>query len=121
VQFSTLTAYNGLGSPAHWKTVHMIRTRHLSDAVPAIESRAMYDYNLTIPGSAPPYKEGGGAVWDVSLWDSGIWSSDPYSQRVINGSTGPGHMVAIATRGQTTQRMLLVQYDMMAEMSQGLL
>ena len=119
VQFSSLTAYTGMGAPANTKIVHMVRARFLSDTNPAMEHRTFYDYDLTVPATAPPYKEGEGSAWDVSLWDSGVWVAAPYAQAQKHGSSGIGHMVAIATRGQTTQRVTMIQYDAMAEMAQG--
>ena len=119
VQFSSLTAYTGMGAPANTKIVHMIRARFLSDTSPAMEHRAFYNYDLTVPPTAPPYQESEFSAWDVSLWDSGVWVSAPYGKDQKQGSSGIGHMVAIASRGQTTQRVTMVQYDAMAELASG--
>jgi hypothetical protein len=110
IEWSLLTATSDLGAPTQ-KQVGLIRPLILSEgAVPSIRVNARYRYDqaeldpVTLVG-------GTGDVWDSALWDQGLWAGDSAPSQPVRGATGMGPGVAIAIRGVSISKTVLVGID----------
>lgn len=112
IEFSILTWYQDLGSPAQYKITQLIRPTFVAAAQPSYALLARYDYDLeeavTVPAPVTPT----GDVWDVALWDVAIWSGAglvPFNG--LSGASGGGRSVAVALRGTASVATTLVRFD----------
>lgn len=110
VDWRVITAFQSLGS-ARMKQVEEIRPTFLADAaVPAYTAQARYNYDLSdAPAIAPDTSTG----WDASLWDVAVWGGDLSPVQKLGGAVGMGTTVAIALRGSSTCRTILVGIDVL--------
>jgi hypothetical protein len=110
IDWSLLTAASDLGSPVQ-KQVGTIRPLILSDGVaPSFAVAARYGYSQEELGLVS-LVTGGDNTWDVALWDTATWSGDIAPSQAVRGSTGMGTAVAIAIRGVSVSRTVLVALD----------
>lgn len=79
-------------------------------APPAYECQARYEFDLGEIASAPAASvQGGGAVWDAANWDAAVWGGGEYvPESRVGGATGIGSSVAVAIRGSSAARVILV-------------
>lgn len=110
IQWRCLTAFRNLGN-GRQKQVQSIRPTILSEtANPSFSVQAKYRYDLTELASVAIGAPGSGA-WDTGLWDTAIWGDGFNTSQVIRGATGMGVDCAIAIRGASIGRTVLVGVD----------
>lgn len=110
VDWALLTATTDLGLPAQ-KQVGMIRPLILSEGgEPSVAVEARYRYSQT---ELDPVSlvSGTGDVWDSGLWDVALWAGQYTPSQPVRGATGMGTAVAIAIRGTSVSRTVLVGLD----------
>jgi hypothetical protein len=100
IEFSMLTSYQHLGSPAEYKIGMMIRPDFLADVAPSVNVKFQYNYNILesiLPPSAAGQSTSG---WDLSIWDNAIWSAGvKLNFDKVFGGSGIGRYLAVAIRG----------------------
>lgn len=112
IQWSVLTAYRNLGTMRH-KQVHLIRPIIISgSASPPVECHARYDFNLSEPARPSGSSSTG---WDFGTWDSALWGDATTTYDAVGGALGMGREVAIAARGVSNSRTVLVGFDVTFE------
>jgi len=114
IEFSTLTSFTALDSPAQFKRVKFIRPDVIGAEEPIFATAARYDYALTegsIPLSVAPLSVD--SLWGVDLWDVAVWGSANFVQGfdTVYGAEGIGRTVAIAYRGEAYKPFTLVGWD----------
>lgn len=115
VEFSFLTAYNDLGSPAINKIGHFIRPtfRVDSGATPAYNFKFRYDYDLSEPTLGGSSVGISGELWDTAVWDTAIWGASGLLDSQLFGGCGIGRVVAVACKGQAAARTRLIDLEVM--------
>lgn len=110
IEWSVITPFTGNG---HNVQVKGIRPNFLSqDGVPAWNANARYNYDLTELASVAEGAASGSSSWDVGLWDSATWQSElGNADYRSKGATGSGRDFAIALRGTSNGRTVLVGVD----------
>ena len=123
IEFSLLTSFSNMGSPAVNKLVQFIRPDFLARLHFDLTSIAIYDYRLSEPTFPTPRSGNGGinadCLWDVGLWDNCIWDGGDGGsplppdggQGRITGASNMGRMVAIAMKGSTIEGIKLISTD----------
>ncbi len=114
VQWSGLTAFTNLGN-GRQKQIGMIRPTFQSEGgEPPFSVQARYRYDLT---ELATVSDGliGADEWDGALWDDGVWGGEYASTQAVRGATGMGAEMAIAFRGSSTARTVLVSFDVSFE------
>lgn len=112
IQWSLLTAYRDLGTMRH-KQVHLIRPTIISGTGnPIMECHARYDWNLDeVAAPTGSLAEG----WDYGDWDSEIWGGEFTTNAPMGGAFGLGRAVAIAARGKSVSRTIIIGFDVLFE------
>lgn len=112
VEWSLLTSFNDLGTPAQNKVAQFIRPTFIAERAPGYSVKAIYDYNLIestdVPVPATPF----GDLWDIGIWDSAIWGGQFVTTNLLNGGSGMGRSVAIAIKGVSATRTTFVRVDL---------
>lgn len=107
IEWSLLTATSDLGAPTQ-KQVGLIRPLLLSDGIApsfSVEARYRYEQTELDPVSLVA---GVGNTWDGDTWDSAVWGGASTPTQEVRGATGMGAEVAIALRGVSVSRTVLV-------------
>lgn len=108
IDWSLLTATSDLGSPVQ-KQVGLIRPLILSDGVPpSIRVQAKYRYNQEDLSPVTLVSMDEGSVWDVALWDAATWAGASQPAQPVRGASGMGSEVAIAVRGVSISKTVLI-------------
>ena len=117
VEFSFLTAYSDLDAPGLNKRVHLIRPRFFSEngVEPSYNTKALYDYDINEPTLSIPTQSSDASAWDTGLWDSAIWGGDSVAASGLLGSCGVGQVIAIAVKGEATDRSTFLDASVYAE------
>lgn len=111
INWSLLTSFQDFGFTGGNKVVQFIRPTFIGGATPGYSVKAVYDYNLLentediIP--APSFF---GGVWDIALWDVAVWGGQFTVTNLLNGAWGIGRSVAVALRGTSRTRTILVNF-----------
>jgi len=114
VEFRSLTAFNAAGDHAGQKRVGLIRpiTLQEGETTALYNLRSVYDYDITAnAGAAPGDSTSGESSWDVGVWDTAIWGGSESSYSFVEGGSGIGRAFAVAMRGESSSRLLLVGWD----------
>lgn len=111
IEFSILTWYQDLSTPAQNKTGQFIRPTFIAEKVPSYSLLARYDYDLQEALAVPISTTPTGYVWDVAVWDDAVWGVGLATSNNLFGSSGIGRSVAIALRGTSSARTTLVRFD----------
>jgi hypothetical protein len=117
IEFSILTAYSDLDAPGLNKRVHFVRPRFFSEngVQPAYGTKILYDYDIN-ESAIPVFGEGeSGSLWDSGLWDDAVWGGDSVSVSRMIGTAGMGQVVALAVRGEVSDRTTFLDASMYAE------
>ena len=101
VEFSMLTSYQGYGSPANLKRVHLLRPYWVGSTIPQFGVEARFDFQIAELGTVPPFFPQQGALWDLAAWDDAVWGGGYQTQQLPYGGVGMGRYVAIALRGNS--------------------
>jgi hypothetical protein len=110
VGWSVMTSFQDLGN-ARQKKVEMIRPTILADSVsPLYAVHARYKYTF-IEVSAPSPGAGALEAWDSAVWDESVWGGEYNASQPVSGAAGTGVDVAIAIRGSSVGRTILVKFD----------
>lgn len=115
IVFSMLTHYTDFGQSGKWKRCQFIRPLWLGDATPAYGVQARYDYDLTEASGIGTFLPGTIGAWDSGIWDSSTWGGVAQSFLVLSGLRGMGRHVGIALKGETSQTLNLVGFDLMLD------
>jgi hypothetical protein len=111
VEWSVLGAFSNLGSPRQ-KRVSSIRPLLLSDGVtPSYVAAARFDYNQAEIDAVELVLTGDGALWDTAVWDEDVWGGAAAPAYASSGASGMGVNVAVAIRGTSIARTVLVGVD----------
>lgn len=111
VEFSLLTAFQNFGAPTRFKRVQFLRPMFLSSGAPAVEIKAVYDYDLQeiLPPSTTPLASDN--AWGSAVWDLAVWGGGSSKLEIIRGGSGMGRKVAAALRGTCNGDMTLVEIE----------
>lgn len=117
VEFSFLTAYSDLGAPGLNKRVHFIRPRFFSEngVEPSFGAIARYDYDINEVTQSLSAAGSSAGLWDVSVWDTAIWGGTSVVSTRMIGSSGIGQLVAVAIRGEVTDRTTYLDSSIYAD------
>jgi hypothetical protein len=111
IQFSVLGAFSTLGTP-NQKQIGLIEASFQSEgSSPPCSIEARYDFDFSEIGTAPEAaSQPGTALWDTAIWDTSVWAPEYAPSRPNRGAAGMGAYVAIALRGRSAARTILVGY-----------
>lgn len=110
VQWSLLTAFQSLGN-GRQKRVHLVRPNILSltgDADYQVAARYNFDLSELPPVSV---STGNAEGWDTALWDVATWGGAYFPSQEVRGTVGMGSRAAIAIRGASSTRTVLVDLE----------
>ena len=115
IEFSILTAFTSLGSPAVYKRPRLIRPDFIANQPPTHSSVIRYDFDIN-EGTNFQLSTPVGVVqglWDVGSWEAAIWGSDsPTTFPSIGGAWGYGRYLAVATVGRSKTATRLIGWDL---------
>ena len=113
IDYSILTSFQALGAHGQYKQIGLMRVVAVASGDATYNMKAIYDYDLSPSIGAPP---GGGAtaaaVWDSALWDAAIWDGELNGQSFLEGAAGIGRVAAIAMKGQASDRLTIIGWDL---------
>lgn len=112
IEWSILTWYQDLQTPAQNKIVQLIRPTFTAEKAPSYAVLARYDYDLQEALAVPIVTVPTGDVWDVAIWDTAVWGVGLATYNALSGGAGMGRSVAIALRGTSSARTVLVRFDL---------
>ncbi len=115
VDWSVLTSFQDLGTGPSNKRVQYIRPNFLADAVPAYSVVARYNYDVAELTTAPSGDLNEAGRWDLDNWDDAIWGGSAAVIDAARGSFGMGRHVAVAMRGRSSARTVLVAFDLLVD------
>jgi len=115
VDWSVLTSFQDLGTGPSNKRVQYIRPNFLADAVPAYSVVARYNYDIAELTTAPSGTLNEAGRWDIDNWDDAIWGGSAAVIDSARGSFGMGRHVAVAMRGRSSARTVLVAFDLLVD------
>lgn len=111
VDWGFIGAFSNYGAP-RLKRVSFMRPLILSEgSAPSYTVQARYDYDTNQPDPVELVLSATGAAWDEAKWDVDKWNgaSPPSSQ--VRGGLGVGSAVAVAMRGKSLARTIVVSVD----------
>lgn len=112
IEFSILTWYQDLQTPAQNKVTQFIRPTFITEKIPTYEILARYDYDLQEALAVPTPVTPTGYVWDVAVWDDALWGVGVVTSNRLSGGAGMGRSVAIALRGAAGAATTLIRFDL---------
>jgi hypothetical protein len=113
VSWSLITAPTNLDSPRQ-KRVGMIRPLIIAESAgSSFQAQARYRYDLTELDPVALVIDGGSGTWDTAIWDVDVWGGATLPTQEFRGGVGVGVEVAIALRGSSISRCVLVSTDVM--------
>lgn len=115
IQFSLLTHYSGMGSPANWKRPQFIRPYWIGSSQPIFNIQVRYDFDLQELATSPAYLEDDTAEWDDAIWDVDVWGGTAQSYLETIGLSGMGRHIAVAIRGTAVNDLTYVGADIMLD------
>jgi len=115
IEWSLLTSYQNFESGTRFKRCQYIRPQFLAQDLPAYSVLARYDFDITEAYVSPLSTQGVSARWNVGLWDSEVWGGNLERIDQPRGARGMGRHVAIAMRGSSSARTILVAFDVIAD------
>jgi hypothetical protein len=114
VQWAGLSAFQNFGN-GRQKRVQSIRPTVLSeDTAPAFEVGARFGFDFTELGVVSGVNAGSN-TWGSGVWDTSVWGGEFAPTQVVRGAAGMGVDVAIAFRGTSVSRTVVVGFDVMFE------
>lgn len=114
VNFSLLTSFSSLGSPAQFKRGEIVRPTFISQLSPTYRTKVLYDYQSKqiVPPSQILVSETN--LWDVGLWDQDLWDEGgELTTWEARGALGIGRSLAVALNGYARSSTILVNFDLM--------
>lgn len=111
IQWQLLTAFKSDGG--RMLKAELIRPTFLTqDGNPTWVASARYGYDISDPAAVAQGAASGSNSFDSGTWDSATWAADlgTTDQRTV-GATGVGINIAIALRGASIARTVLVALD----------
>lgn len=111
VEWGFIGAFSNYGAP-RLKRVSYMRPLILSEGTsPSYVVEARYDYDTNDPQAVELVLSGTGAAWDSALWDVDTWNGATPPSAEARGTLGIGSAVAVAIRGQSIARTIVVSMD----------
>lgn len=111
IEWSLLTWYSDLETPAQNKITQLIRPTFTAERVPNYSVLARYDYDLQEALAVPIPSVPTGDVWDVAVWDTAVWGVGTITSNALSGGAGMGRSIAIALRGTSSAETTLIRFD----------
>jgi hypothetical protein len=94
------------------KRVSFMRPLILSEgSLPSYNVEARYDYDTNEPSPVDLVLATTGAAWDSATWDVDVWNGLSPPSIDARGTLGIGSAVAVAMRGQSLARTIVVSVD----------
>ena len=118
IDFSILSSFSPLNSPAQYKMAQYVRTDFLTDqASTPHQTKVLYDYDvkeLSRVNASPEDTTLTTSVWDTSNWDQALWGGGQYLPYTtsVTGSSDIGRTIAIALRGTADGKTTLLGWDL---------
>lgn len=110
IDWALITAFSDLGAPTQ-KQVQMLRPLFKVDGVPpSARLQAKYQYNTSELDPVLLALSGAGA-WGSMIWGTDVWGGDGAPVAPVRGATGMGSSVAVAVRGVSISRTVLVRIE----------
>lgn len=114
IPFSVLTSYQTLNEPAVFKRVQFLRVKGGITGATSVVVRPIYDFEVQPLLDAPvPITTRPEDTWDFGTWDNAVWSGFVGSASATRGGRNMGIHVAIAMRGEASDRITLIGWDVM--------
>jgi hypothetical protein len=111
VDWSFVGAFSNYGSAA-MKRVSFMRPLILSEgSLPSYSVEARYNYDTNLPDPVELVLSATGAAWDSAKWDVDTWNGASPPSADLRGTLGIGSSVAVAMRGQSLARTIVVSVD----------
>lgn len=111
IAFSGIGAFQNLGTGTQ-KQVGLIRPYFQSESTrPTFSVGARYDFNLTELDTVAYVASASGSAWDTGTWDDIVWGGAYSTTTAVRGSSGMGANVAVAWRGVSVDRTVLVGFE----------
>jgi hypothetical protein len=109
IQWSLLSSFQNFGN-ANQKQIGLVEPSFISEgAAPSVSIEARYRYDLSEIASSPAAPSATDlALWDSAVWDEAVWAPDYAASHPMFGATGMGPEVALAIRGTSVARTILV-------------
>jgi hypothetical protein len=115
VDWSLLTSFQSAPGGLNAQ-VKSIRTHFVSDgARPTFGVNARYDYDdseFPAPSASPAEGE---SLWGTMVWGEDPWGGSARAYTITRGATGVGHTAALAIRGKSASRTILVGLEAIVE------
>jgi hypothetical protein len=115
IEWSVLTSFQDLGSGPTNKRVQYIRPNFIADSVPGYSVIARYNYDIKELSTTPTGDLHSPGHWDIANWDEDIWGGNLEVIDLPKGSFGIGRHVAVAMRGKSSSRTILVAFDLLVD------
>jgi hypothetical protein len=110
IEFSLLTSFQDLGTPRK-KRLNLVEPVFASDtSVPQYQVQARFDFDQTEAETPTDSVTPGANTWDTGLWDTAVWGGDYMVTQSVDGLVGLGRRVALAVKGNTTSRTVIVGF-----------
>lgn len=111
VDWGFLGAFSNMGA-ARQKRVSLLRPLIVSDGTnPSYSCQARYDYDTTGITEQSFVTLPSASAWDSVLWDGFTWAGGNPPLQMTSGAVGMGTSVAVAIRGQSLGRTVVVGVD----------
>lgn len=116
INFSWLTHYWHMNSPAIWKRPQFIRPSWIGSAQPNYAIAVEYDFSLAeLPALSTGGSGGGVSRWDTAEWDLNLWEGTAQSYFETRGLNGMGRHLAVAVRGNASSSLSYVGADLIMD------
>lgn len=112
IDWALVTAFSDLGAPSQ-KQVQLLRPLFKVDGTPpSARLQAKYQYNTS--GLDPVILALGGAgSWGSMVWGIDVWGGEGAPVAPVRGATGMGSSVAVAVRGVSISRTVLIRIEVL--------
>ena len=121
VQFSILFNYSSLGSDGLFKRGVMLRPDFSSKGGVSVDTKFMYDFDISEILNTPTDAGVTGTAWDVSKWDMAVWNSGSLNTSTfVLGGAGMGRSLSLAIKGNALSGTILASVDVFYNVGGGL-
>jgi hypothetical protein len=111
IQYAGLTAFTDLQNP-NYKQVQLIRPLFIGQSsTPSYEVAAKYDFDQSELATVSLSGSGGAGAWGTGVWGTFTWGGEYTPSMEVRGAVGMGVNAAIAWRGASADRTILVGFS----------
>jgi hypothetical protein len=115
LQGMVVTAFQPLGDPVRMKRFLMVKPSFISDNAPGVLSKLNSEWDLGLPGVAPPYSASGDSFWDSAHWDVAVWSGQGNSYEAWAGAVGTGRFGSLSMRVRGAPDTVFVGWEALVQ------